>query len=118
MQHDDRVYLGHMLDSARKARSLMRGKTHVDFQADEVLRLAVMHLLQIIGEAAGQISGEGRSARPGIPWPEIVGMRHRVVHDYLGVDEEIVYRTVVEDLPGLISILDRTLGESEPGSDQ
>jgi uncharacterized protein with HEPN domain len=63
-------------------------------------------LLQIVGEAASQVSAEFRSANPEIPWDEIVGMRHRVVHDYLGIDEEIVWKTVGDDLPALIRILE------------
>ena len=107
MQHDDRVYLRHMLDMARKAQTLVAGRSHADFEQDEVLRLALRHLIQIVGEAANQVSQDYRMGTPEIPWGEIVGMRHRVVHDYLGVDEEMVWKTVVEDLPGLIPILER-----------
>ncbi|MBU1701167.1 MAG: DUF86 domain-containing protein [Candidatus Eisenbacteria bacterium] len=114
MQHDDNVYLAHMLDMARKAQSLLHGKTRADFDNSEVLRLALLHLLQIIGEAANQVSSQGRAANPELPWDEIVGMRHRVVHDYLGIDEEIVWRTVAEDLPALITVLERILDDEEP----
>jgi len=105
MQRDDRVYLQHMLDMAGKARALADGKSADDFEAEEVLRLAVRHLLQIVGEAAGRVSQQFRMENPEIPWDEIVGMRHRVVHDYMGIDEEIVWKTVAEDLPALIRIL-------------
>jgi uncharacterized protein with HEPN domain len=53
MQHDDQVYLRHMLDMARKARELAESRSQAEFEHDEVLRLALRHLLQIIGEAAG-----------------------------------------------------------------
>lgn len=109
MQHDDRVYLRHMLEMSRKARELASSRSRVDFDQDEVFRLALRHLIQIVGEAASQVSAEFRSAHAEIPWGEIMGMRHRVVHDYLGIDEEIVWSTVVQDLPQLIQILERQL---------
>ncbi|MFH1144250.1 MAG: DUF86 domain-containing protein [Candidatus Eisenbacteria bacterium] len=111
MQRDDRVYLRHMLDMSRKARALASGKTIDEFAQDEVLRLALRHLIQIVGEAANQVSQDFRATNPEIPWDEIVGMRHRVVHDYMGIDEEIVWRTVVDDLPNLIRILEVKVGD-------
>ena len=67
MQHDDRVYLRHMLEMAREARLLVQDKTRADFDRDEVLRLALRHLLQIIGEAANQVSPDYRGTHPEIP---------------------------------------------------
>jgi uncharacterized protein with HEPN domain len=109
MHRDDQVYLQHMLDMARKARALADGKSAEDFEEDEVLRLALRHLLQIVGEAASRVSPQCRMENPEIPWDEMVGMRHRVVHDYMGIDEEIVWKTVVDDLPMLVRILDNKL---------
>ena len=54
--------------------------------ADENLRLALIHLIQIIGEAGRQVSQEFSDRHPEIPWADIIGMRNKVVHDYLGVD--------------------------------
>jgi len=115
MRHDDLVYVRHMLEMSRKARFLSLGKTSVDFECDETLRLALQHLLQIVGEAASRTSEHFRFENPEIPWPEIIGMRHRVVHDYMGIDEEIIWTTVMDDLPKLIRILESTLGEP-PGA--
>jgi uncharacterized protein with HEPN domain len=109
MQHDDGVYLHHMLGMSRKVRTLADGKSAADFEEDEVLRLALRHLLQIVGEAAGRVSQPFREANPEIPWDEIVGMRHRVVHDYMGIDEEVVWKTIQDDLPTLIRILEGKL---------
>ena len=67
------------------------------------------HLVQVIGEAARQVSRDGTSGHPEIPWQEIVGMRHKVVHDYLGVDEDIVWQVVTEDLPPLLDALEQLL---------
>lgn len=96
MPTDDLTYVGHMLDVTRKAVGKIQGKTRKDFDEDENLRLALAHLLQIIGEAARQVSQPFQNAYPAIPWKAIVGMRHKVVHDYMNVDEDVVWRTVTQ----------------------
>ena len=107
MQEDDLVYAGHMLDMARKAISLARGKSRSDYEPDEVLSLALTHILQVIGEAARKISPQFREQHADIPWAAIVGIRHRVVHDYLHVDLDLVWDVVQQDLEPLISKLER-----------
>jgi uncharacterized protein with HEPN domain len=99
MSPRDLVYVGHMLDMAKKAMSKTQGLSRGAYDADENLRLALIHLVQIIGEAGRQVSREFSDQHPEIPWADIVGMRHKVVHDYLGVDEDIVWQVVTEDLP-------------------
>jgi uncharacterized protein with HEPN domain len=112
MQEDDRLYLQHMRDHAKKACELVAGKRQSDFDADEVLRLALSHLIQIIGEAANHVSHSQRQAHPEIPWQDIVGMRHRLVHGYFEVDQDIVWQTVTVELGPLAVTLDRILGLS------
>ena len=102
----DLVYVGHMLDMPRKAVSKTQGLSREAYDADENLRLALVHLIQVIGEAARQTSREFSDAHPEIPWADIVGMRHKVVHDYMGVDEDIVWQVVTEDLPRLVAVLE------------
>jgi uncharacterized protein with HEPN domain len=102
MSRDDAVYVGHMLDTARKAVEKVDGKIRADFDSDENLRLALAYLIQIIGEAASRVSPSFREAHTDIPWSEIVGMRHKIVHDYLGVDFDIVWAVVTGDLPALV----------------
>lgn len=82
------------------------GITRDAYDADENLRLALVHLIQIVGEAAARVSREFRDRHPEIPWTEIIGMRHKVVHDYLGVDEDIVWQVVTTDLPKLVAVLE------------
>ena len=113
MAKDDLVYLGHMLDSARDALSLLEGKGREDFEADRALKIAITHLLQVIGEAAGRVSKDFRDSRPEIPWRQVVGMRHKVVHEYFAVDENVIWQTAVEDLPALIVLLDTILGPQQ-----
>ncbi len=111
MNERDALYLGHMLDAARKAHGKVAGIARADFDADENLRFAVTHLLQIVGEAARRVSDECGKTLPTIPWPAVVGMRHKVVHDYFGVDEGVVWDTARNELPGLIAELRAALGE-------
>ena len=74
----------------------------MDFDADENLRLALTYLIPIIGEAASRVSSSFRVAHPEVPWSEIIGMRQKIVHDYLGVDYDIVWEVVTADLPVLV----------------
>jgi uncharacterized protein with HEPN domain len=87
--------------------SKIQGIGREEYDHDENLRLALMHLIQIIGEAADRVSPSGQEAHPEIPWHEIIGMRHKVVHDYMGVDEDIVWEVVFSDLPQLIEKLQK-----------
>ncbi len=107
MSPRDSVYVGHMLDMARKAVAKTEGVAHEEYERDENLRLALTHLVQVIGEAGRRVSREFCDEHPEIPWQEIIGMRHKVVHDYLGVDEDIVWQVVTEDLPSLIPSLEK-----------
>ena len=96
-----------MLIAARKAASFLRGSTLAEFQDDELRQNAVTYVIQTIGEAASGVSDELRAAHPEIPWLDIIGMRHRLVHDYLNVDPVKVWETVVDDLPPLVTALER-----------
>ncbi len=106
MQRDDEVYVGHMLDLSRKVAAKMATVRRDDFDDDENLRLALAHLLQTIGEAARRVSRSYQEAHPEIPWSGIVGMRHKVVHDYMDVDEDVVWKTSVEEVPRLVAALE------------
>lgn len=105
MPKDEIVYVGHMLDKAQEALSLARGKTRQDYDHDTALRLALTHLIQVIGEAARRVSPQFRERHPGIPWDAIAGMRNKIVHDYMDVDEDIVWDSVTQELQPLIEDL-------------
>jgi uncharacterized protein with HEPN domain len=106
MSPRDLVYVGHMLDMARKAVTKTVGLSRAAYDADENLRLALIYLIQVIGEAARQVSRDFTGGHPEIPWENIIGMRHKVVHDYLGVDEDIVWSVATDDLPKLVAALE------------
>jgi len=105
MIKDDGVYFGHMLDQSRKVVGKVQGKTRAEFDADENLRLALAHLVQTIGEAARRVSDRTRTACPEVPWRQIMGMRHRIVHDYMNVDEDTLWTVVTIPVPALAALL-------------
>lgn len=102
---DDDLLLD-MLIASRRAIKLAEATTRIEFAEDDVLQLASMRLIQIVGEAARQISAEGRARLPNIPWPNIIGMRHRLVHNYFDIDIQRVWEVLHDDLPLLISGLE------------
>lgn len=108
-QHDDELYLRHILESAQKAKAFIQGRSRSDYDADEILRIALAHLLQVIGEAARKVSPATHAALSSIPWKAIMGMRHRIVHDYARIDEDLIWQTVLEDLNPLIEALENAL---------
>lgn len=109
MPKDDLVSIEHMLDKGRQALALAEGKTREEYDKDLALRLALTHLIQVIGEAARRVPPAFRAKHPQIPWEGSVGMRSKIVHDYLNVDEDVVWQSVQDELPPLISALGKLL---------
>lgn len=106
---DDLVRLRHMLDAARKATSLVERRERSDLDKDEMLALALVRLLEILGEAAKRVSKEVRADHPQVAWPAIAGTRDRLIHGYFEVDLDIVWSIVTRDLPPLIAALERMI---------
>jgi uncharacterized protein with HEPN domain len=107
----DSVYVGHMLDLARKAAQKAAGTSKGEYDRDEDLQIILTHLVQTIGESARRVSSEYQSAHPEIPWHRIIGMRHKIVHDYLDVDTDIVWDVASVELPRLVPALERLVSE-------
>ena len=101
-RHSDAVRFRHMLEHAREAVDLIRGKTRADLGNTRLLQLALVRLVEVIGEAAARISPEGRQRLQAIPWDDVVRMRNKLIHDYNRVDLDILWDTVTDDLPRLI----------------
>jgi uncharacterized protein with HEPN domain len=95
----DEAYLRHMLDAIDRVAEAVSRTTLKDFEKDWVIQDAIIRELQIVGEAAGRITRELTTSRPEIPWVEITGLRHKLVHDYFVVDLRIVWQTATEDVP-------------------
>ena len=98
-----------MLDMAQKALEMSAGKDRAAYDEDETLRLALTHIIQIIGEAAQRVTPEFRQKYSHVPWQEIIGMRHRIVHDYLNIDEDVIREVLKQHLPPLAKTLQAIL---------
>jgi uncharacterized protein with HEPN domain len=98
-----------MLDRAREAVDLTRGKTKDELEHNRVLSLAVMHLVEIVGEAANRVPREEQTRYPDIKWKDIVGVRNRLIHGYDKVDPDVLWGIITIDLPPLIASLEAHL---------
>ena len=85
-----------------------------DLETDEVLQLALVRLIEMIGEAASRVTKATCSAHPEIPWPQIVGMRNRLVHGYYKINLDLLWQTLQQDLNPLIEQLERVRTPDEP----
>ncbi|MCS6773033.1 MAG: DUF86 domain-containing protein [Thermoflexales bacterium] len=113
MRKDDRIRLRHMLDAAVQAQVFVRGRDREALDHDQMLVWALVKAMEIIGEAACQVSAETRIQTPQIPWSKIIGMRHRLVHAYFDINLDILLKTVQEALPPLISDLESIVNRAE-----
>ena len=107
--------LHHMLDHAREAVTLTQGKSRADLEHERLLELALVRLLEVIGEAASRVPDEDCARYAEIPWPQIVGLRNRLIHGYDAVDMDILWQIIEYDLPPLIAALEAILSQEEPG---
>ena len=108
-KHDPLVRLKHMREFAQKAVSLVEGKTKEDLEDDEVLRFALTHLVELVGEAASQFPRELQQKYPQIPWPKIVGIRNKLIHGYDYVDYDILWDAITQNFPQLLTELNKIL---------
>ena len=81
------------------------------FKTDDKAVYAVIRAFEIIGEAARQIPENVKEENSTIPWREIMGMRNKLTHEYFGVNTKVVWRTVHEDLPVILPLLQKMLGK-------
>ncbi|MGL4177336.1 MAG: HepT-like ribonuclease domain-containing protein [Dermatophilaceae bacterium] len=97
-----------MREAAAKAISYSSGRTRSDLDDDELLRLALTKLVEIVGEAAKHVSTDLRSDHPDVPWAAAARMRDRLTHHYFDIDLDVLWQTVEDDLPDLLSSLPDT----------
>jgi uncharacterized protein with HEPN domain len=107
---EDQVRLRHMLDAAVEIQQYVQSSTRDDLNRDRKLVHSLVRLLEIIGEAATQVSKELRDNTALIPWPVLVGMRNRLIHAYFSINLDVVWSTSTEDIPLLISELKKLIG--------
>jgi uncharacterized protein with HEPN domain len=106
----DPAYLEHMLEAMARVQRYVGRKRRAGFLGDTLLQDAVIRNIEIVGEAARRVSPEFAARHAEIPWRDIVGMRHRLIHGYLNVNVDTVWDVVERDLPALAPRLRALLG--------
>jgi len=115
MNGADRVRVRHMIEAAGEIERFLSGRERSDLDADRMLLFAVVRVIEIIGEAASQLSETTRAKAPEIPWPAIVGMRNRIVRACWDIDTGIVWKAAAEEVPALLPALRTLLEEVRAG---
>jgi uncharacterized protein with HEPN domain len=113
MSPDDRWRVSHMVEAAELALSFVADRDRTQLDSDAMLRFALMRAIEVVGEAASQVSEDGRKALPEVPWAQIVGMRNRLIHAYFDINRQILWDTVQLALPKLLAQLKPTMVEAQ-----
>jgi uncharacterized protein with HEPN domain len=100
-----------MLEAVREARAFCGGRDRANLETDRMLLRALVKDVEIVGEAASRVTEETRAALPQIPWTAIVATRNRLIHAYFDINLDVLWETVVADLPALERALAAALGE-------
>lgn len=113
MPKDDRIKALHALEAAEKAVAFLEGLEREDLDRDEKLSLAVVRLLEIVGEAAAQTEATFREAHPDVPWRRMVALRNRLIHGYFDINLNVVWDTVKTDFPPMVAALQNILNSDD-----
>jgi uncharacterized protein with HEPN domain len=114
MQRDDLARLRHMIEFAQGALRFVRHRSREDLDQDQMLTLALIKAIETVGEAASKLSPEFRERHPELPWPSIMGMRHKLVHAYFEVNLDMVWHTTLYEIPSLIQALEKIIASESP----
>lgn len=106
-----KMRISDILQCIAKIRRFTKGYTFDEFQSDEKTIDSVLRNLEIIGEAARHVPSNIKMQHPEVPWAEMLTMRNIVIHEYHGVNLQIIWQTLKEDLPPLVPPLKRILQE-------
>jgi len=108
---DDLTLLADILDAIQRIESYTHGTNKEEFLENLMMQDAVMHQIEIIGEASNDMSEEFRETHPSLPWLQMRAIRNKIVHDYRGINIDIIWDTVRNDLPSLKTQVRSLLGE-------
>ena len=111
MSRDYRLYIGHIRKEVEYLLGRLEDLTREGFDRDETLKRAVIRSLEVIGEATKKLPDDFRNQHDEIPWSQMAGMRDVLIHDYFGVDYDIVWDVLTNEIPALSSQLDRISSE-------
>lgn len=106
---DDSLRLKHMRDYAAEAVQLSQGRSRTDLDSDRLYGLAMIRLVELIGEAASRVPFAVQTQHPQIPWRPIIGARNRLIHGYDQISHDIVWTILSQDLPPPITQIDSIL---------
>ena len=99
MKRDDTVYLHHILDAIALIDDYAKGMSENQFLSNSMARDAVIRQIEIIGEAARNISEDFREKHSNLPWGKMTGIRNKIIHEYFNINSAIVWDTLQDDLP-------------------
>jgi uncharacterized protein with HEPN domain len=102
---DDKIYIEHILQSIDRIKTYLAGKDYKAFSDDFLIQDAVVRQLEIIGEATKRLSVKIKDNNPDVPWSDMAGMRDILIHNYIDVDIDIVWKTASESLSELKKLL-------------
>ena len=109
MKKDDSVYLHHIMDALVQIEHYMDNVSHEEFFSSRLLQDGVIRQLEVMGEAARNLSEDLRNEHPEIPWRQMVGLRNRMIHAYFNVDLQIIWEIVQGDIPDLLQKMKQIL---------
>lgn len=109
MKRDDTVYVRHILDAIDLIEDYTKGMSENEFLSHSMAHDAVVRQIEIIGEAARNISDGFQLKHPELPWAKMTGMRNKIIHEYFNVNYSIVWDTIKDDLPQLRRALKQLL---------
>ena len=104
---DDSVYIDHILECIKKISDYTKDVSQSEFERNDLIQDAVIRNIEIIWEASKKVSKDLKSSYPEIPRREISGMRDKPIHDYMGVDKGVVWKTIKEDIPFIESSIQK-----------
>jgi len=102
---DDLAYIEHIKDAISKIIQYTQKLTREEFEANQMVQDAVIRNFEIIGEATKNISSEITSSYEKIPWKEMAGMRDKLIHNYMGIEIDVIWKTIELDIPDLDVLL-------------
>ena len=106
-------YLEDIIESILKIEEFTKDMDYIQFKDDSKTSYAVIRAFEIIGEAAKKIPNEIKSKYANLPWKEIAGMRDKLIHAYFGVNLEVVWKTVIQDIPHLKPLVLEVINEEK-----
>ena len=110
-RRDPLIRVHHMLGNAREAVNMVRGRSRNDLEADRMLNLALVRLMEVIGEAAARVPADFQAGYNQVPWRDIADLRNRLIHGYDAINFDILWTIIQDDLPPLIRHLEAIVSE-------